>query len=148
MTDPAPATPAAHIRRTNYLINLPHQRRLMALFFMVYVISLTGMLWYFWDIIKTAQTNHVIDPSFVTYLRFPMIWVVGWIVLWGGIVAWIAVLTSHKIAGPIHSVEKALRALRSGDYTARVRLRQGDEFGHLAEEVNLLAEQLGKTLPR
>jgi hypothetical protein len=43
---------------------------------------------------------------------------------------------SHRIAGASHNMERVLREFRSGDRTARVRLREEDFPQSLASEIN------------
>jgi hypothetical protein len=49
----------------------------------------------------------------------------------------------HRLLGPIVAIERQLRALRNGDYSARITLREGDHLYHdLANQINHLAAQL------
>ena len=49
----------------------------------------------------------------------------------------------HRLLGPIVAFERCLRALRSGDYTARIAVRSNDRlYGELADQINRLAAQL------
>ena len=64
------------------------------------------------------------------------------------VIVQITVLTiffSHKIAGPIYRFEKSCHNVIDGNYTDRVRLRQGDEMINLA---GLYNEMLEKTQAR
>jgi|DewCreStandDraft_4_1066084.scaffolds.fasta_scaffold00712_67 signal transduction histidine kinase len=48
----------------------------------------------------------------------------------------IAILFSHKIAGPIYRVEKIAEELKNGNLNISVRFRKDDELHHLAEALN------------
>lgn len=49
----------------------------------------------------------------------------------------------HRLVGPTVALERQVRALKSGDFTARVALRNGDVVhGNLARLLNDLGEQL------
>lgn len=49
----------------------------------------------------------------------------------------------HWLTGATVAMERQVRALKSGDYTARVRLREGDAVhAELAKQLNELAAQL------
>lgn len=52
------------------------------------------------------------------------------------------VIFSHKYFGPIIAFKRHSIALKDGSYSSRIRLRPGDEFGDLANELNQLAEHL------
>ncbi len=49
---------------------------------------------------------------------------------------------ANSIIGPIQSLTAVVRRLRAGDYTARARLRSGDELQSLGESFNGMADSL------
>jgi methyl-accepting chemotaxis protein len=51
-------------------------------------------------------------------------------------------LVSHRIAGPIYRLEKAIEEFVSGNLKERIRLRKTDEFKEIETAVNKLAEYL------
>lgn len=53
------------------------------------------------------------------------------------------IFASHRVAGPVYRLEKALEELVRGNYKERVRLRKSDEFVEIEQLVNALAESLG-----
>lgn len=80
-------------------------------------------------------------------------WIAGQILelharLWPGVavvgflVGLHTIFTSHRIAGPIYRIDRVLRAMATGDYSQRMRLRRGDRWHELAAAVNALGEQL------
>jgi hypothetical protein len=67
------------------------------------------------------------------------------VVLAGQALLWIAsifvgFLVSHRIYGPIVSIQRHIANLRSGNYSSRVHLRKEDEFQELARDLNELAQ--------
>lgn len=54
----------------------------------------------------------------------------------------IALILSHRIAGPIYSIQKFLRKVTDGIYDERLRLRKKDELHDVAESLNLLVTKL------
>jgi signal transduction histidine kinase/ActR/RegA family two-component response regulator len=54
----------------------------------------------------------------------------------------IQLLLSNSIIAPIQALAAVVRRLQSGDYTARVRLRSGDEIQNLGETFNAMAENI------
>jgi nitrogen fixation/metabolism regulation signal transduction histidine kinase len=54
----------------------------------------------------------------------------------------VGVLTTFRIAGPLHRFETFLRAVRRGERPADFRLRQGDELQELAELLNVVTGPL------
>lgn len=59
-----------------------------------------------------------------------------------GMLIWIALQQSHRIAGPTRRLEASIQRIRSGDLDFRVTLRDGDELTSLARELNELIDVL------
>ncbi len=55
-----------------------------------------------------------------------------------------AILASHKIAGPLVRIRRALNQLTESDYNLFVKLRKGDDLQDVADQINKLAESLRK----
>ncbi len=49
---------------------------------------------------------------------------------------------SHKIIGPVLRLSSALTRINKGDFKVRIKLRSGDEFLRLGDEINVLAAKL------
>ncbi len=54
---------------------------------------------------------------------------------------------THKIYGPLISVERFIEQLKNGQYRRRVNIRKGDHLTRLVEKLNTLAEYLEKKYP-
>ncbi len=52
-----------------------------------------------------------------------------------------SLVLSHRVAGPIYQINKALDAFFSGDGHSRVVFRRGDEFVFLSDKVNRLMDE-------
>lgn len=57
-------------------------------------------------------------------------------------IAVISVFFSHRIAGPIYRMERSLEAIESGDLTTTTKLRSGDQFMPVAEDMNGMVRAL------
>ena len=44
--------------------------------------------------------------------------------------------SSHRIAGPVYVIERCLRWIAQGELTFTMRLRQGDQFHEVKEQMN------------
>lgn len=55
---------------------------------------------------------------------------------------WGAVLFSHRIAGPLPKIYRALRNIGNGQYDVKLVLRRHDELKELADEINQMARHL------
>ena len=58
------------------------------------------------------------------------------------IVAAVLLFETHKIAGPLYRIKKDLELLKNGDYSAKFRIRAGDELKDLADELKNLSNAL------
>lgn len=61
-------------------------------------------------------------------------------------VAFVSLLYSHRVAGPLHRLGIAARRIAAGDLTERVKLRQDDAVHPLADDLNDLAKAYGDIL--
>lgn len=55
----------------------------------------------------------------------------------------VGLVVTQRIAGPVIVIERAVRGIRSGDFTQRTHLRSGDHLVSLATEVGALQDDLG-----
>ncbi|MFC1623890.1 HAMP domain-containing protein [Candidatus Omnitrophota bacterium] len=58
----------------------------------------------------------------------------------------IALLFSHKIAGPVYRIERSLDEIAKGNLAMRIKLRKGDELWDLANNINAMVESLDKNV--
>ncbi len=47
-----------------------------------------------------------------------------------------SIFKSHKMAGPIHNIKRSLKKIADGEDVPMIRIRKGDEFQELVEELN------------
>ncbi len=62
------------------------------------------------------------------------------------IICFLSVFVSHKIAGPVYRLEESVKTIASGDFSRRIKLRQGDELQDLADAFNTMTESLDKII--
>jgi nitrogen fixation/metabolism regulation signal transduction histidine kinase len=53
-----------------------------------------------------------------------------------------AIVASHRVAGPLYRLRRALETLTAGDFSMRIRLRRFDQFREFEGLVNSLADKL------
>jgi HAMP domain-containing protein len=70
------------------------------------------------------------------------------IVLTTACTLFMALIYSHRIAGPIYNLKRALREVRNGNLERKIRFRQKDEFHDLAAEVTRTIAWMKKKLKR
>jgi methyl-accepting chemotaxis protein len=69
-----------------------------------------------------------LTPLFVAVLSFTAIM--------AGVSLYLALRTSHRIAGPAHRIIQTIRHMRRGDLSVRAVLRTGDLLIEVADELN------------
>ncbi|MHC4547453.1 MAG: hypothetical protein ACYTEZ_01640, partial [Planctomycetota bacterium] len=60
------------------------------------------------------------------------------------ILAVVALLLTHRIAGPAFVLERAIRSMRQGDFSQRIHLRQRDHLKPLAAALDQLRREIGE----
>lgn len=58
----------------------------------------------------------------------------------------LALLFSHRIAGPVYRIEKTLDEIAKGNLGLKIRLREGDELVDLAYMINSMTERFNNTI--
>ncbi len=58
----------------------------------------------------------------------------------------LAFLFSRSLAAPLHRMRTIARAIASGDYTQRMDIPKEEELGNLAQDFNVLSQELEKTI--
>lgn len=72
--------------------------------------------------------NEMLVKSAITYCLLTGMILAG--------VIFITVIYSHRVVGPLVGIKRVLKAVSSGDLTARVRLRKKDAIQPMAESLN------------
>jgi hypothetical protein len=89
-----------------------------------------------------ALTQEVLDQT-QDYLRTSLALLAGFAFC----VLIVSIGYVHRLLGPIVAFERCLRALRSGDYAARIAVRSDDHpYAEVANQLNHLAAQLEESV--
>lgn len=59
-------------------------------------------------------------------------------------IVWISILYSHRIAGPLVRITRALKEIGEGNFDTNITLRKRDELKELAASINGMAASLKK----
>lgn len=54
----------------------------------------------------------------------------------------VSIFITHRIAGPMFSLNRTIGMISAGDLKTRIKFRKGDDFAELAGEMNRMAETL------
>ncbi len=133
-------------KRHIYLIKTGLQLRYMAI---LVVCMLTVSMTVGWIVYRTSW-GQIVNTEDLTIDKLSNIFeqvnsqLFWWVIAFTGIIAFISLFVSHKIAGPVYRLEESMKLLASGDLTHKVHLRQGDELGDLKDAFNKMSESLNK----
>lgn len=132
----------ARFRRRQYIVMGSFQWRFV-LFQIILVVALALFLWLL--VFYPLQVDMTADAAAAVCGLRVLIPPHAWLrVLMGLVIVFVtmaalALSESHRIAGPIFRLQKALKALIAGDFPQRVTLRKGDDFRQLETVINDLA---------
>ena len=129
-------TSAARNRRKRLVVQPEIQKKIIAQTGLFPVLSLgagTIITGYFYSCL-VAEASAVeatlpsLTPLFVAVLSFTA--------TMAGVSLYLALRSSHRIAGPAHRIIQTIRHMRRGDLSVRAMLRPGDLLFEVAEELN------------
>jgi hypothetical protein len=129
-------------RRRTVLVNPEMQRRMVlgvsAVPVLILLAAATGTLWYGLSLMSDLETAGVPVESVGIAIATMLI---------GLCAAGVAIVVrslhgSHQVAGPLYRLVTSIRRIRDGELDFRVKLRDGDAFVELADELNLLLDWL------
>lgn len=131
--------------RKIFLINPPYQLSVMfhflILFFSVMIVTVFAINWQLEPVVEQIKLSQLSasDPliaSMSDFIRMINITVIGLLGFSFVMFAIMALIVSHKSAGPVYSLTQHLRKIRSNKKVEPIHFRKGDYFQELAEEIN------------
>lgn len=135
-------------RRRNYFIEKSFQTRFILKFCMLVLIGglLTIGILYFLAMRSTTVSivnSSVVVKSTADFLLPILIQTVLVVMVLLSIATIIVTLfVSHKIAGPLYRLKKAMHDFGEGDFNTQINLRRFDQLKNLAEEFNSMVKKL------
>ncbi len=133
-------------RRTQYLIATQFQLKfvgiILVFMFIGAFISAFTIYYYTWLLLGEKLANISPQGRLITVLKTSNMILLGRMLLITPMVAILAVLLSHRIAGPLYRIKKTLEEVAAGNYGLRIRLRRTDELQDVAESMNKVIEKL------
>ncbi len=117
------------------LISLIGNVLAVAVFNMLAMKQLDTVLWS--THISISSTDELIRPIFFSVNIINFLFVTLLLILTG-------VLMLKKTSGPLFRMSRDIRKITSGDLSARIELREKDDFQDVADALNSMTENLGK----
>ncbi|MCY4444611.1 MAG: hypothetical protein OXC44_07425 [Proteobacteria bacterium] len=95
---------------------------------------------------QTSQTLGEKQTSLLENWNMTIKWLLVFIIVYVITTVLICMVHSHRMIGPTIAFQRQLTQLLSGNYKARVKLRDGDYYQNIADLLNGLSEHLEKRL--
>lgn len=135
-------------RRRILIVNRPVQQRIVAAVVLVPTAALAIT-----TLVVAYFCRRLVDEATQVDLELPSLSPLLWSVLGFCIVCSLVIVVrglrfSHHVAGPAYRLCKSLERIRSGDVAFRVKLRDGDFLGEVADELNRLLESIRPERPK
>ena len=123
-------------KRKKFLTDKKYQLKytsVIMLAMLIVAIVISGTL--YWDVSRTLTTEKVNElMQWDKYIiRVVLLLFAAFL---GGI------FLSHKIVGPIQRIENSLKKINNGEFDVDIKLREGDEFIKISDEINNIASKL------
>ncbi len=136
------------IKRRHYLVDKGIQFRYAAFLFLylfIFFIISVGIVYFSgWNQLVEKMANVYPQARLVQILNVIYFQLFLGFILLLPFVLISAILISHRIAGPLVRIKRALAQMRDGDYNVSVILRKHDQLKDVADLINKLAEKLKK----
>ena len=136
--------------RKNFLINKPFQYE-YAILVCVWLLPLSllypFLVYNFFDVLLAksgiAQTDEGV--TLLTGLRFGMMWrLILLQIVFMFLVFMASVMISHRIAGPLYKLTKAIEAFGRGESVGDLGFRKNDQFKEVADKFNEMTKQVSQ----
>jgi len=143
MADVNPTTTAPQLKRRTIFIKKKLQLRYMLLIILSVLCGLAIM-----TLELTATLNELFDkyPVLVQPMYDQFLPIISSffykIAIYVLFVILVSAVLSHKMAGPVYRFEQTCKAIAKGDFSQRVRLREGDQFTELQDEFNRMMDRV------
>lgn len=133
-------------RRRQYFIDKKFQARFIIKFASLVIVAtaISGAIVYFMarsTVTTSFENSRLVIKSTADFI-LPSVLLAGAvaIVSIGLATITVALITSHRIAGPLYRLEKDLKEVSSGNLQMRFGLRKSDEMKSLAEGLNVMVD--------
>ncbi|MDD5448969.1 MAG: methyl-accepting chemotaxis protein [Candidatus Omnitrophica bacterium] len=140
------------IRRRQYLIKTRFQLKYtgIIILFMFAVAWAAGYTVYYtgWLLMGEKLANVYPQGRLIAIMRTINATLLLRVLLIAPFIALLSVFLSHKVAGPLYRIERFIKQVASGDLSAKLKLRRGDDLKDVAEAINQMTDDLKNRVNR
>lgn len=139
-------------QRRNYFINRELQGKYV---FNAFLMSVTAILLvallmgvFSANTMTISYENSALKMGSTPVMMIKSFLAANWILLvfGGGLLIWLSIRFTHRVAGPIYRIEQELVHMLEGDLQGRIHLRPNDDVKEMATLVNRFKDMLEKRL--
>ena len=123
-------------KRVNYLINRKFQLALAARFVFIVALISAFIGFQFYAIVWPVVSRFVPEQTMAFITDQIIFRGILFLSLAALIIVVISIIASHRVAGPIFSMERTIDRIVRGEKIELIRLRKNDELKGLAEKIN------------
>ena len=140
------STPIAPPRRKNYFVDRSFQLRFarFVIGFVFFSSVLTGLTIFGTTFLLMGEKLASVYPQgrLVPIFQSVYLWAFVSLLAVMPVIFWGSIVFSHRIAGPLPKIYKALANIGQGNFDVKLTLRQHDELRDLADVINQMAKDL------
>ena len=135
------ASEARSYRRRRVLVDRSFQFRFVRVLLLVLsFLTIAALGGVYLALQVTLRTFELVrDPVSVSLFSTVGLFVALELLLISPLVAWIGILLTHKVAGPLVRIHAGVAQMTEGNFDVHLKLRKGDALEDLAEAINRLA---------
>jgi methyl-accepting chemotaxis protein len=131
------------MQRKHFIIKPRIQVKYMAISFFVVCLTALTVYYAFWSALERAPGMDQLSGGELSALyhayNVSFIWVV---VILGAAIALLSVFFFHRLIGPIFVIERLIKAMAQGDFSASMHLRKHDELKDMARHMQEMISNL------
>ena len=124
----------------NYISLLAGSGLILSLFYSIFFLYIYSQATS--SLLLLVEGNQLLEQYLLTTEKLLFIGCILIIIFSGLLLATLALLHSHKVAGPLYRLEKVLEEMKEGKSPGKITLRKGDRVERLAA----LLEEVGKVM--
>jgi methyl-accepting chemotaxis protein len=123
------------------IVNREFQFRVVwVMLLLVFLTSAAAMAAVYWGLRVTLHTFTLARDYWIVPLFRTVFWTIAAeLIVILPFVCWLGIWLSHKIAGPLVRIHRAIAEMAQGNFDIRLTLRKGDAIHAVADEINRLA---------
>lgn len=117
---------------------------ILSVFFGLGVFTIIYVNFYkFYDLVlELTDLREEVTEILNSYIQGVILWLFLALIVYFIVTVGISIFFTHRLIGPTYAFRRHIKELTRGNYKSRVKLRKGDAFMEVADDLNELAAKL------